>query len=191
MGNINECTQEDLLVVAGIVEHEMKKDEHGNIADLTGILYLEGFPWKEINFNLFLCSLYLRVSNFEKSHYYIRRYLGEIEEKNIVLQPGGLTYYKCVRDYIALLAEKKERKIGILKRIYGDEIVSEVVESIHPEKALQYYGKFECPQCPSCTVRPYCFYEKIRDIHIRIKNAMVSKNIDQLGRNREFWSEFV
>ncbi|MBU7016591.1 MAG: YcaO-like family protein [Theionarchaea archaeon] len=189
--NINECTQEDLLLVAGVVEHEMKKDEHGNIADLTGILYLEGFPWKEINFNLFLCSLYLRMSYFEKSHHYMRRYLAEIEEKNIVLQPGGLNYYKCVRDYIALLAEKSERKIGVLKRIYGDEIVSEVVESIHPEKALQYYGRFECPQCPTCTVRLYCFYEKIRDIHIRIKNAMASKNIDQLNRNREFWSEFV
>jgi ribosomal protein S12 methylthiotransferase accessory factor len=191
--DVNQCTREELLAIAHLIEDQKKKDEHGNIAVLTCLPYLKGFPWGNINFNLFLSTLYLGVGDFGKSHVYMKAYIDEIEEKNIILQPGGLNYYKCVRDYLALLAEHKEpgEKISILQQIYGDEVVSEVVESIFPERALTYYQKLLCPDCSRCPFRQACFYPWIRIIHAKIKRSMAAQPIDQLSRNRAFWREYV
>lgn len=195
--DINTCTDKELREIAQFVEGEIEKYEHGSIADLTGVAYLEEFPWKKIRFNLFLCMLYLRIGDFKRAHFFMRRYISEIEETDIVLEAGGLEYYKCAGDYLALLTENGieneeiTEKVEILKQIYGDESISHVLESVRPEKAFQVFEKLECPACPQCTLREFCFYEKIRDIHTQVKNAIAQNVIDQLRRNREFWSGFV
>ena len=192
--NIKTCTAEELLEIARVTEHELKKEEHGNVADLTGLLYLEGFPWKEINFNLFLCTVYLGIGDFEKSHHYMKKYITEIKEKNIVLAPGGLKYYKCVGDYLALLTKGQDAAkegLGTLQQIYGEDTVSHVAESIYPERAFHYYQKLNCPSCSDCVFRECCYYDKIREMHTKIKTLMVKNPIDQLDKNRKFWKEVI
>lgn len=192
--DINACTEKELRDIAQVVEDERTKEEHGNVADLTGLLYLEGFPWQKINFNLFLCMVYLRANDLKKSHLYMRRYITEIKEENIILEPDGLKYYKCVGDYLALLTEYKEnteKKLGILKQIYGDDIVSHVINTIYPERALQYFGTLECPKCSACPFRQGCYYEKVREMHTKIKTSMKNNALDQLERNTAFWSKYV
>jgi ribosomal protein S12 methylthiotransferase accessory factor len=192
--DINTCTEQELRKIAEVVEKEREKNEHGNIADLTGILYLDGFPWKNINFNLFLSALYLRLGDFAASHACMKKYITEIKEKNIKLEAGGLQYYKCVRDYLAVLTEETgdtEEKIGILKQIYGDNIVSEVIKSIRPEKALKYYIKLPCPDCSNCPFRMVCSYERLQNIHMKLKEKLAHNSFDQLSTNRDFWNEFI
>ena len=189
--NLNSCTEEELLKIADFIENQ---NEYDNIADITFVPYMEGFPWKKIDFDLFLCALYLRVSDFQKSHVHMKDYLSKVEEKNISLEQEGLRYYKCVRDYLAIVTEQKEiteENVKVLQHIYGEEVVSNVIETISPEKAFQHYGKFECPNCSKCAFEQFCYYKKIREIHKKIKASIAHNVIDQLNKNRAFWSEFV
>lgn len=192
--DINACTKEELLMIAATVADQIEKDPEGSVADLTGLPYLEGFFWEKIRFNLFLSTLYLKIGDFRKSHFHLRKYISEIEDKNISLEQGGLKYYKCLRDYLFVLMEQKdtEEEVKILQRIYGDDTVSEAKETLsNSREAFKEYGSFDCPSCSKCAFKQFCFYEVIREIHTRIKNNLILNRIDQLDKNRAFFDKFM
>ena len=184
--DVNACTKKELTTIAHIVESQLQKGVYETIAHFIYVPYRDTFPLKQINYHLFLSAVYLRMGDYGLSHTYMKKYVSDIKSKNITLQEGGINYYRCAADYLAILKEKSEN-IDILRKIYGDHIVSEVLESINPEKAFEYYKPLKCPSCPQCAYNRFCFYEKIRDIHKKVKTAMVKTPIDQLEKNRSFW----
>ncbi|MGD2250909.1 MAG: YcaO-like family protein [Candidatus Methanofastidiosia archaeon] len=188
--DINACTKKELKTIAHLVESQLQKGVYRTIAQFTNVPHRNTFPLNQINYHLFLSALYLRMGDYAASHTYMKKYISDITSKNITLKESGINYYRCVSDYLAMLKEKTEN-INILRRIYGDHIFSEVLESINPEKAFEYYRPLKCPECSQCVYTQFCFYEKIRNIHKKIKTAMVKNPIDQVEKNRSFWKKFV
>lgn len=192
--DINTCTEEELRKIAHVVENKIKKGEDGTLAELTKLPSSDEFLWQAIDFYLLLSTVYLRLGHIEKARTYRNQYILRLENSGTA-PVSNRRYHKCVRDYLALLEEHTEptkEKMHILERIYGDELVSRVKESISPPHGVfKYYGTCTCPQCSSCFFKPFCSYEKIREIQVKIKGALAGNFIDQYKKNRVLWSEFV
>lgn len=188
--DINACTTKELSTIAELVENQLKKGVYRTIAQFANIPHKNTFPLNQINYHLFLSALYLNLGNLEESHTYMKKYIADITSKNITLEESGLNYYRCAADYLAIRKEGNEN-VDILRKIYGDRIVSEVVDSITPEKAFEYYNPLKCPECSACVYNRFCFYDKIKHIHKKIKTAMANNPLDQLEKNRAFWKEFI
>lgn len=191
--DVNMCTKNELNTIFQYVEEN--RNNYVTLSDLIKITFRKDFFWRKIKLDLFLSMLCLKIQEFEKSYHYLKKYISEIEEKNIDIEMNGLKYYKCIRDYLFILIKKekiRKKEVNILQCIYGDETFREVNKAVfNVEEALQHYGRFDCVNCSKCIFTQFCVYEKIQNIHKKIKNRIIENQIDQLFKNKDFWSEFV
>lgn len=175
---IKDCSKEKLEEIVNFIREEDSLNNK-SLSDLLGLPVDASFPWNKINYNLFLTTAYYKLGKIDKAYQHLLSYIDFLQDR--LNDEKILSYYKCCRDYFRMLKEGKKRCANqLLKVIYKDTIVDEVISDLEdPQKAFQYY-KSPCNYvCSECTFREHCYYESVKKLHTKLKVCMKNKPIDQ------------
>lgn len=184
--NLDKCTNEELQFCVSYMKGTYSND--ARLSELTGLPLKKTFPWRKIRYGVFLAAAQYRLGNTHDAYEFIGRFINYV--KSVSKENGdGLLYYKCVRDYLAILLESnsKERACKILSPIYGESMVKKIINDLDvPNNIFKYYEKLPCWNCKDCKLRKHCYYEKVKKIHLIMKEKMKKKQINQMELRNVF-----
>jgi len=93
-----------------------------------------------------------------------------------------LTYYRCVRDYLAARAAGRadDEAAAVLRRFFPADTVAGVAgEFGRPERILSYQGNLRCFVCGECAFRAACLHEPTEQVYLALKERLAAATIDQ------------
>lgn len=138
------------------------------------------FPWYYSNADLFVTALNYWKGDTNKAYESFTKFLNYIQHTNP--QRQVITYYKCVRDFLASkikgLAEKDA--VNTLSVFYPKEVIQGVVaEFSSPAKVISYQGHLNCWNCENCQFSGQCLYPSMERVYKILKEQYAASGIDQ------------
>lgn len=140
----------------------------------------KAFPWYYSNADLFVTALNYWRGDTNKAYESFTKFLGYIQHTNP--QRQVITYYKCVRDFLASkikgLAEKDV--VSTLSVFYPKEVIQGVVAEFNsPMKIISYQGQLNCWNCENCQFSSQCLYPPMERVYKILKEQYAASKIDQ------------
>lgn len=138
------------------------------------------FPWYYSNADLFVTALNYWKADANKAYESFTKFLSYIQHTNP--QRQVITYYKCVRDFLASkikgLAEKDA--VNTLSVFYPKEVIQGVVAEFNsPAKVIRYQGQLNCWNCENCQFSSQCLYPSMERVYKILKEQYAASGIDQ------------
>ncbi|MHA2602786.1 MAG: YcaO-like family protein [Candidatus Thorarchaeota archaeon SMTZ1-83] len=186
--SLGTCTEDDLRTAVEYLEQHFSDEK--SIAELTGLPVREAFPWRNLKYGMFLSAALYRLNDLARSREYIERYIS-YRQSHSKEDDMGTVYYKCIRDYLAILSEtgSVERACTILLPIYGENLVKEIIDDLRdPQSVLSRHGTVACWNCRACHLEEHCSYRRIKDLQIKLKDRMAQNPLDQSSLSNIFSS---
>ncbi len=140
----------------------------------------KAFPWYYANVDLFVTALNYWKGDIDKAYETFTKFLSYAQRANP--QRQVLTYYKCVRDFLASRLEglAENEAISTLSMFYPQEVIREVViEFSSPAEIISYQGQLNCFDCEKCQFLKQCLYPPMEGIYKILKERYASGGIDQ------------
>lgn len=140
----------------------------------------KAFPWYYANVDLFITALNYWKGDLGKAYEIFTKFLSYIQGANP--QRQVLTYYKCVRDFLASRLEglAENDAIGTLSMFYSQEVIRGVVaEFSSPKKIISYQGQLNCWNCKECRFINQCLYPPMERVYKILKERYAASGIDQ------------
>ncbi|VBB06293.1 Hypothetical protein LUCI_1522 [Lucifera butyrica] len=156
------------------------------VTDLLNLSLPESLPWYYSNIDLFLTALHYQKGDFAKAYTTFNRFL-ENNKNNNPSNPSVVTYYKCVRDYIATRTEKlnDEEALDILSTFYPPNIVHGVISEFGNQTTiLSYLGQLNCWNCNSCPYKEHCSYLPTEKAYRKLKESYAQNPLNQIHLSR-------
>jgi len=93
-----------------------------------------------------------------------------------------VTYYKCVRDFMATRIEGLNEKdaVSTLSMFYPLDVIRGVVAEFNsPAKIISYQGQLNCWNCGKCRFSSQCLYPPMERVYKILKEQHAASGIDQ------------
>lgn len=140
----------------------------------------KAFPWYYANVDLFVSALNYWKGDTAKAYETFTKFLSHTQHTNP--QRQVITYYKCVRDFLASrlagLAEKDA--VSTLSMFYPLEVIRGVVAEFNsPAKIISYQGQLNCWHCEKCRFSSQCLYPPMERVYKMLKERYAASRIDQ------------
>jgi ribosomal protein S12 methylthiotransferase accessory factor len=168
---------------AEAIDEFLQKLSPDNNASVMEVMNLpvrgKGFPWYYSNIQLFRTAIYYWKGDNEKAYETFDRF---VQSQRASLPQSVVTYYKCVRDYLATrmggLSEKDA--VSTLGLFYSMDIIRGVIAEFNsPAKTLSYLGQLNCWNCEKCRFSGQCLYPPMERVYKRLKECQTASNLDQ------------
>jgi ribosomal protein S12 methylthiotransferase accessory factor len=138
------------------------------------------FPWYYANADLFVTALHYWRGDTVKAYETFTKFLGYTLHANP--QRQVVTYYKCVRDFLASRIEGLNEKdaVSILSMFYPLDVIRGVVAEFNsPAKIISYQGQLNCWNCGKCRFSSQCLYPPMERVYKLLKEQYAGSGIDQ------------
>jgi ribosomal protein S12 methylthiotransferase accessory factor len=145
--NLHMLTNNELIELADLIEQ-------GNLGFETSIMEYLNIPnckystWYFANFDLFTTAIYCKTGNYNKAFKRIEKLLISLKLNSCSIQM--ITYYKCMRDYLAAKAEKLNdtQIIRILSVFYQQDMINGIINEVgKPESIFKNHFTINCSNC--------------------------------------------
>lgn len=139
-------------------------------------------PWYYSSTGLFITALYYKIGDFENAYKTFNKLLESIHPNSY--NKGIITYYKCVRDYMAARIDNVQEKdiIDILNAFYPIEMINGILTEFgNPEQIFNRYGRLRCWNCKKCELKNLCSYDAVERVYKTLKYRYASNKINQKG----------
>jgi ribosomal protein S12 methylthiotransferase accessory factor len=140
----------------------------------------KAFPWYYANVDLFLTALYYWRGDTVKAYGTFTKFLGYTQHANP--QRQVVTYYKCVRDFMATRIEGLNEKdaVSTLSMFYPLDVIRGVVAEFNsPAKIISYQGQLNCWNCGKCRFSNQCLYPPMEQVYRVLKEKHATSGINQ------------
>ncbi|WP_371380252.1 YcaO-like family protein [Sporomusa aerivorans] len=159
----------------------MNYSPEASVMDLINLpVRNKAFPWYYSNADLFVTALNYWKGDTNKAYESFTKFWGYTQHANP--QRQVITYYKCVRDFLATkikgLAEKDA--VSTLSVFYPMEVIQGVVAEFNsPAKIISYQGQLNCWNCENCLFSSQCLYPPMERVYEILKERYAASGIDQ------------
>lgn len=140
----------------------------------------KAFPWYYANVDLFVTALNYWKGDTEKAYETFTKFLSYTQHAKP--QRQVITYYKCVRDFLASRIEGLAEKdaVSTLGMFYPQEVIRGVVDEFNsPAKIVSYQGQLNCWNCEKCRFFSQCLYPPMERVYKMLKERYAASRIDQ------------
>lgn len=177
--NMANAPDDELLKLASFLENKGFGLDT-NVLQLLNLPINKSLPWYYANVGLFIVSIYCKTGDYTKASEAFDKFLSRIQPNSF--NPAMLTYYKCLRDYLAVRTEGlNEREIiGMLGVFYPLHMVTGVIEELgSPELIFSKHSLIKCFGCRGCELKPHCPYQETERVFKAIKEKYAATNVRQ------------
>lgn len=175
--SLQSLNNEELIELSNLIE------EH-NIGFETSIMqYLniptcKNFPWYYTNFGLLSTAIYCKTNNYAYA-------LGKIETLLISLKSNSsnvqmITYYKCLRDYLAgkTYNQTNQEIKKELSTFYQSKMISGIIHEIgNPDTIFKNYPLISCFHCSNCNLITSCPHLETERVYKLLKEKYAISNL--------------
>ncbi|MDR3560659.1 MAG: YcaO-like family protein [Negativicutes bacterium] len=141
----------------------------------------KAFPWYYSNADLFVTVLHYWRGDTAKAYDTFCRFLDRMQH-SASPNHSVLTYYKCVRDYLATRVEDLSERdaVNVLSMFYPLDVIRGVVAEFNsPPKIISYQGQLNCWKCEKCRFAKQCMYPEMEKVYKILKEQYAASGIDQ------------
>lgn len=159
----------------------MNHSPGASVMDLINLpIRNKAFPWYYSNADLFVTALNYWMGDTNKAYESFTKFLSYTQQANP--QPQVITYYKCVRDFLAskIKGFTEKDSVSTLSVFYPMEVIQGVVaEFSSPAKIISYQGQLNCWNCENCRFSGQCLYPPMERVYKILKERYAASGIDQ------------
>lgn len=144
----------------------------------NAFFYNTNHDLNDLEWELFLFMLNYKVRNFEKAHFYLKKFLNN--------KPFAVyKYYYGIRDYVYLLLQGQNNLTikNSLSHLYPDEI-DEIIEDLsNPDDIFKYHELPSCYDCNKCEIENNCLLLNMLKLNKTIQKKQKDNIINQSKLN--------
>ncbi len=183
--NMADIDTGKLAKIGGVLEEEIfLGNNEGSLSSLSKLPFRKGSIPEKIKYRIILVAINIEIKDYKKAISNIRII---IKKMNDSLNEDLIRYFKCLRDYLCIITERKSTNddMIILERFYSSSLLQKIKEEVAGQrKIFSDFPIMPCPSCNKCAVNKMCVYEKIQNLHAMLKQEMAIKYPDQSGIKR-------
>lgn len=119
-----------------------------------------------------------RIGDFEKAF----NYLDAVVKKYQFANPEDLNYFLCSLLYFKFKSDNtsKEDQKSTLEEFFGKDLAEEVILSFSkPNNTFRELSVPECGDCSVCQVSKQCYFDKWKELDLKVIKKMKENPIDQ------------
>ena len=177
--NMENISSNEIIELVKFIEHK-KFDSYTIMLQLLNLPINKDIPWYYTNANLFTTALYCKIKDYTGAFRVFSSFLSNLTPNSF--NPSMLTYYKCLRDYLAARSEGLThiQIIDLLGSFYPLHIIKGIIDELgSPENIFSNYGLIHCFDCDSCQLKFRCPYNETEKVFKIIKEKYLSSKISQ------------
>lgn len=179
--NLGDCTSEELQELAGYMLAEDNKAfaHRDSLAKVQDLPLKSTAPCFTLGKELFAAVSYYKSGQFGRACEMMDKYVRSMDKGT---KNATISYYKCVRDYMGMLADgfEEERIKSILCVFYLEDVVIRVNSELRDKNEAFKLESMDCYNCADCKwQRDFCMHPDIKKIHMRLKDMYKESKIDQ------------
>lgn len=137
-------------------------------------------PWYYSNMDLFVVALYCHEREYSKAYSVLNKYLKEIQANSSDSQL--LSYYCCIRDYLAAKTMDLSDKelIDALSTFYHINMINGIIDEMGDcENIFIKHGYIKCFNCQDCLFKNGCLFKETERIYKILKERYALSKIKQ------------
>ncbi|QSX06290.1 YcaO-like family protein [Sedimentibacter sp. zth1] len=173
--NLHMLTNNEMIELADLIEQ-------ANLGFETSIMQYLNTPnckyssWYFSNFDLFTTAIYCKIGNYNKAFNKIEKLLISLKLNSCSIQM--ITYYKCMRDYLAAKADELNdtqiiRKLSVF---YQQDMINGIINEIgKPESIFKNHSTINCS---NCKFKSNCEYIETEKVYKLLKEKYSFAKID-------------
>ena len=177
--NMENISTNEITELAKFIEHK-KFDSNTTILQLLNLPISQDLPWYYSNANLLATALYCKSEDYTSAFRVFSYFFSNLIPNSF--NPSMLTYYKCLRDYLAARSEGLTHIhiIDLLGSFYPVHIIMGIINEFgSPENIFSNYGLIHCFDCEGCQLKSRCPYNETEKVFKIIKEKYLSSKINQ------------
>ncbi len=179
--NMKNISKDDITELAEFIEHKNFGTDT-TILNLLNLTIDHEIPWYYTNADLFATALYCKNEDYADAYRVFNRFLSRINPSS--LNPAMVTYYKCLRDYLATRSDGlcQSQITDIFGAFYPIHMITGIMDELGKgENVFSKHGLIQCFNCKACKLKQNCPYEETEKIFKIIKEKYSESIVDQEG----------
>lgn len=176
--NMEGVSNDELLTLAAYLENK-NFDLDSNVLQFLNLPIDKPLPWYYSNNNLFIMALYCKTGDYTKASGVFAEFLSCVQPDSF--PPAMLTYYKCLRDYLAARADEipESMIIDILGAFYPLATVTGIMDDIGNPETIFKHGFIQCFHCETCQLKSHCPHQETEKVFRTLKERYAMSPIKQ------------
>lgn len=179
---LNEATVDELEQFIGYIKEALTPER--TLADILRSPEINtpikiSFPWSNIKRDFLISGIYCRLGKLRQAYDAMDDFIAVMEKSG---DDTGISYYKCLRDYIGAVSENVDIT-GIremLGAIYPSSLLERVISGMEePRHALRNFPLLDCYNCEKCKYTEFCCFPATARIYKKLKEIYALNPIDQ------------
>ena len=176
--NLKEQKKDVLIKICTNNIKTFSKVRSTHISLYSNFLYNSNTRSSRPDNDLFLSSILLKCNEYEKSSFVLEKF---VQRLNLTTDFQAIKYYNCALECIKNKGRLHDSEfINKLYNLFGEVLVTEVIEDLNSDNKLQYYELPSCFNCEICGLKKDCCFFDAMKLVKSIQRNTVLKNQESL-----------